>query len=271
MEQREIYTYLRRYFQLTGCEILEDDGEHRLAVRLTPELDKKLMNRHFYWQYVEMTGQEGKPTTLYLTTKAERCEKPKQKEELIHFGSPRLQQIFQSTKALGGFVRLYENTGSPAFASIPLEPWLGVNYVVSYQCDRKKDLLVSIGLHLISGTVVNHFDDALERLELTGKIPDYCFTISPLIRPQSGLRRIEKMISDAIEKDDHSWAEKAKERWMEELDLLEHFYARSEEKPESYYIEKEALKNRYEPVVRVEVINGGIFYLSKEAQKLLSA
>jgi hypothetical protein len=54
-------------------------------------------------------------------------------------------------------------------------------------------------------------------------------------------------------------------RWQNDLNLLEHFYKDMDEKSESYYTEKEALKAQYEPNIRISIINGGLFYLSDRA------
>ena len=47
--------------------------------------------------------------------------------ELIHYGSPRLHQIFQTSKELGSYIRLYEEVRHSGATHTPLHPWLGVN------------------------------------------------------------------------------------------------------------------------------------------------
>ena len=96
---------------------------------------------------------------------------------------------------------------------------------------------------------------------MTPKIPDFSFTLSPLIMPKSGLKRMENFLKVKIEQEDQTWAEEAKKRWNQDLDLLEHFYKDTEEKGESYEVEKQALKDQYEPKIVISIINGGIFYL----------
>ncbi len=98
-------------------------------------------------------------------------------------------------------------------------------------------------------------------LKLTPKIPDYSFTLSPLIMPKSGVVRIENYLRRELEQEDDHWAEEARKRWQKDLDLLEHFYKDSEEKGESYLIEKQALQEQYEPKINISIINGGLFYL----------
>lgn len=263
MQQAEIYEFLERYFTANHCEIIERNREY-MTVQLTVELDKELMNRPFYWHYLEKTG--GEPNPMKLTLIIEQNQNTEKiKGERIHFGSPRLHQIFQSTNKFGKFIRLFENRTVNHNRNIPLHPWLGINVKISYQCDRKRDELVSLGIHLINGMIVPNFHNYLEQLSLTPKIPDYCFTISPLIKPKSGIMRLKQYLESYVQKDNHIWASEARMRWKEDLDLLEHFYAEMDEKPECYEVEKQALKEQYEPKIVIKMINGGIFYLSELA------
>ncbi|BDG46539.1 MULTISPECIES: YqhG family protein [Parageobacillus] len=259
MQQHEIQQFLERYFRANECDILEA-GDGYIQVQLSVEMDKELMNRPFYWHYIEQTG--GAPAPMQLTLITKQTEKTNSLQgERLHFGSPRLHQIFRSAQKRGSFIRLYEEAASSEQSHIPLHPWLGLNVKIAYQCDRKKDNMLSLGLHLISGTIIEQFHDRLQKLKLVPKIPDYCFTISPLIKPMSGIGRLERYIYKRISQDDHTWAEQAKKRWAEDLALLDHFYEGMEEKPECYYIEKEALEEQYKPRIIVSVINGGLFYL----------
>ena len=107
-------------------------------------------------------------------------------------------------------------------------------------------------------------------IKLTPKIPDYAFTLSPLIMPKSGLSRLDTYIRQSFEQDDHLWAEQAVERWNKDLQLLEYFYKDNEEKSESYFTEKEALQSQYEPKIHISIINGGLFYLSQKSRNNLT-
>ncbi|HET7628475.1 MAG TPA: YqhG family protein [Bacillales bacterium] len=263
MEQRDIHDYLEKFFRASGCELLENDGKS-LNVQLTVDMDKRLMNRPFYWKYVENTGMDGEPLSLRLITDPERAKA--EKGEFIHFGSPRLHQIFRTAKQLGSFVRLYEQVETGEHRSVPLDPWLLLNLKISYQCDRKKDRLESYGLHLINGQLLESMQERLDAVSLTPKIPDYCFTISPIIKPNSGLKRVEQKIQSMIAAENDDWAEEARRRWAEDFALLKEFYeTRNEDDEEREWYEKEqqALKNQYEPKVDISLINAGLVYLTK--------
>ncbi|WP_349407767.1 YqhG family protein [Pseudalkalibacillus sp. SCS-8] len=259
MLQKDIHNFLENYFKANECELLERHN-HLLHVQLTIELDKHLMNRPFYWHYQQLTGAEPNPMKLKLVTEQVEGEDG----EFVHFGSPRLHQIFQSTRKLGSYIRLYENVQQGNSGYVPLVPWLGLNVKVSYQCDRKKDFLHSIGLNLINGMMVSDFQSVLEQKALTPKIPDYCYTMSTLIKPVSGVKRIEAYLEQVIQSDDPQWSIDARKRWQEDDELLDHFYQDVEELPESYHVEKQALRDLYEPKVIVEIINGGMFYVSND-------
>lgn len=259
MQQADIQHFLKRFFISNQCEIVEE-GTGYFTVQLTIEMDKELMNRPFYWHYVEKTG--GTPNPMKLTFITDPKASPSELSgEKIHFGSPRLHQIFQATKKFGGFIRLYEKTKHQS-GNTALHPWIGVNVTISYVCDKKKDFVRSIGLHLINGTIVEEFQEKLESLSLTPKIPDYCFTITPIIKPQSGLKRIERYIEHIVEQDDHTWAEDAKQRMNRDMMLLNHFYEDLKEKPDVYWSEREALNCLYKPRIHINIENGGLFYLS---------
>lgn len=262
MQQHEIHSFLEKYFLANECEILEK-GPGFMRVQLTIELDKELMNRPFYWHYLEKTGGIPNPMQLTLITDSERAPE-NLKGEIIHFGSPRLHQIFQSSRNLAGYIRLYENHQHTLEQQTPLRPWLGMNMRISYQCDRKKDVFKSIGLHLINGQMVEDFHGKLLSVKLTPKIPDYSFTLSPIIMPKSGIQRIANYIQNEVNMEEHQWAEDARQRWEKDLNLLEHFYEETE-KNESYEVEKEALREQYEPKITVSIINGGLFYLTDTA------
>lgn len=262
MQQQEIHNFLLKYFQANDCPIIENKLGY-LTVQLTVELDKELMNRPFYWHYLEKTG--GVPNPMQLTFVTNQKDVPETiKGEVIHFGSPRLHQIFDSTKKLANYIRLYESH-QHVHQQTPLMPWLCMNVKISYQCDRKRDIFKSIGLQLINGQMVEDFHNRLLKIPLTPKIPDYSFTLSPLVKPKSGMGRIETYLKSVIREDDHSWADDARKRWDQDLRLLHHFYEDAEEESENYETEKKALQEQYEPKINISFINGGLFYLTEKA------
>ena len=99
MYPQQINGYLHEFFKENNCQILKDH-DHYLHVQLTIEMDKKIMNRPFYWKYVESTDDEPRPAQVTLITDKNRLVDDI-KGEVIHFGSPRLTQLFQVTNEMG--------------------------------------------------------------------------------------------------------------------------------------------------------------------------
>ncbi|ALC81599.1 MULTISPECIES: YqhG family protein [Bacillus] len=258
MNQQEIHSFLLSFFEANLCTITEKSNGH-LSVQLTNEVDKEIMNRPFYWHWLEKTGGEAKPMHLTFITDYDKAPEGID-GEFIHFGSPRLFQMFQSVKKNGKFIRLYEEINSNG-QQVPLHPWLGVNVTISYQSDLKKDKLLSLGLHLISGTIIESFQEKINKHSFTTHISDFCYSVSPIIKLESAIKRLEKFIESYARTEPNDWALASIERWNYDLALLEKFYEEILEKPQEYEIEKQALQSLYEPKIVIKIESGGLFYL----------
>ncbi|CAH1214966.1 YqhG family protein [Paenibacillus sp. JJ-223] len=55
MAPNEVQAYVLTYLEATDCDILEKSPAH-VTVKLSPEADKALTNRPYYWGFVERTG-----------------------------------------------------------------------------------------------------------------------------------------------------------------------------------------------------------------------
>lgn len=251
----DILPFLHNFFTNHHCSIQYVD-RHHLHVQLTEEMDKALMNRPFYWQYIKATGHPGTPQTLTFTTKATESTD----SEWIHHGSPRLQQIYNYILQNNRIIQLFEVHQTDKRTL--LQPWLLTNYSVLYEGKLKKEYLYSIGLNLINGTMTSKMMERLENTALSPAISNYCYTISPLITWQSGFKRIEQFITEQITAENHEWAEESIQVMKEEIDMAHHFYGNDQE--EQLNKEITDIKIRLQPTITHKVINGGILYLSKD-------
>lgn len=64
MNKQQIQQFVHQYLEATGCTILEKSPVH-VKVKLSPDADKDLTNRPYYWNFVERTGAE--PETMTFT------------------------------------------------------------------------------------------------------------------------------------------------------------------------------------------------------------
>lgn len=257
MAIHNLNTFLEDYFTAHHCDIvLNQNGV--LKIQLNEKMDRALMNRPFYWHYIKKMGREGDPMQLTLITNPDITEV---KGERIHFGSPRLQQILNHIRENERFTKLFQVVRQGK--NTALHPWLVMNIRISYIGKHNKDELFSIGLNLINGQMKTEMMEELSNIEFQMQISDYCYTITPIIKPVSGFKRIQSIIGQYIQDQDHPWAKESLEELQKEIDLLKHFYE-GDRDSELEQMEKELqdLRERYQPKIMVSVINGGIFYLT---------
>src|SRR5699024_1748632 len=102
--------------------------------------------------------------------------------------------------------------------------------------------------------------EQLEKVPLNRSISNYCYTISPLIKPFSGFQRINDRITELIQNQTHEWAEKSLEALDEELQLINFFYQENED--EEKVAEIKQATDRYNPKIICNAFSGGLFYLT---------
>lgn len=259
MRQQEIHQYIQRFFRENNCTVLDESSDH-LTVQLTIDMDKRIMNRPFYWSYVESGGVEPNPAKLTMITNPTQFSASLAGER-IHFGSPRLHQLFQVTKEQGAFVQMYENPSRNQTSQNTLTPWLGVNYKITYSSDRTKEMLYSLGMNLMNGAVIDGFQESVRNLDLGSSVAPNTYYLPYNIPPMRALDRLEDVMGNVVNQDDHTWIEEAKQRQVRDLRVLDYFYNGVEDVPESYALEKKAIEEQYETTIKIEIINGGLFYL----------
>ena len=188
MYPQQIHGYLLQFFNENNCRIL-NDNDHYINVQLTIEMDKKIMNRPFYWKYLESTDGVPSPAQLtFITDKNKLVEDIK--GEVVHFGSPRLSQLFQATKEMGSFVQMYERILDKLETKTILTPWLGVNYKISYYSDQTKEILYSLGINLMTGYLIEGFQESLSEVDLEIIMSENTFNLPYIIKPIRALRTI---------------------------------------------------------------------------------
>jgi hypothetical protein len=279
MNQDEIRAFAESYFRSFQSTFVEEHPAY-FSVQLPVEVDKDIGNRPFYWSYVEKMGITPNLITLNLIFDPSNCPDGVRGDAMT-FGSRRLLQLFGSAKKHGQFVRLYElPKQAPAKGSTPLAPWLCANYKIEFICDQKRDVLVPLGINLITGEVQQNFYQKVRQLPLTPKLPDYSFTMQPIFGIDTAVAKLESFIQALLDKEETEWAELAKERLEEEKAYVESYYqeetnrqhsteedaAKRQELEKQLISEKETRLNeliwQFEPKIEVEIVNAGLFYLS---------
>lgn len=71
MNEKQIHKFVGRFLDATGCSVLEKSNAH-YTVKLSPEADRELTNRPYYWSFVDRIGAEPETMTFLFVT-----DKPK--------------------------------------------------------------------------------------------------------------------------------------------------------------------------------------------------
>ncbi len=262
MKPDNIQDFVLRYLQATRCQIIEKQP-HQVTVKLSPEADRDLTNRPYYWSFVERTGAE--PETMSFTfifqpdtdhdpvpssDSAKSEEKTAQAansdtilgrflgivpgmpqtgrilQETVAFGGRRLQQIFNAVRQKGRFVHLFEvlpEGGGSSLHPATYSTWLNVNYKLELACDMKRDELHSLGICLSTGEICAGFFDRVVHKQLTPKMPAYT-QLKETISFQTALAHLEKYMENKLKTYDYKWAIEAKSRMEDELSRIASYY-----------------------------------------------
>ncbi|GIP37924.1 hypothetical protein J31TS4_12040 [Paenibacillus sp. J31TS4] len=383
MNTKQIQRFVLKYLEATGSQIIEKGHAH-VTVKLSPEADRELTNRSYYWNFVERTGVEPETMTFTFIFDPEAHQaaqtgigggqpaglppsgaptlgggaapptpgaagagptgprgahtgvgptggsagaagpgaaggsapgstgaaalgpasapagapaagtagtgQPSESilgryfgfvptspvsrvpQDVLTYGSRRLEQIFAVVRGKGRFIRLFEDL--KAARSVPLSQgyssWFGVNFKVQLACDMKRDELHSLGFDLATGEIVEQFHDSLTGRRLTPKLPVNVHVLPTRFTPAKAMILLENYLEKVLRRYDHTWAEQAAERLEDELRRIDEYYldllkaADESLRPDieqQYRNRQQEIDWQYRPRVTASVINCGIFHL----------
>ncbi|WP_274650303.1 YqhG family protein [Paenibacillus humicola] len=193
--------------------------------------------------------------------------------EDLHFGSRRLEQLFESAKSGGSCVCLFQEPslrGAHPLESSAYTAWLGVNLKVEFACDMKREEFHSFGVSLATGTCVENFHERLLRLRMTPKLPPNVHIAKNALTLGKAAAIIEQTLERKLRAYDYGWAEAAAARLNDELGTIAHYYVplieQADDASKPAYLEQfqrrtAEIRWQYEPRVTTSAINCGIFYL----------
>lgn len=147
MNRETIERFVMRYLEATGCQVIEK-AEGHVTVKFSPEADRDLTNRPYYWNFVERTGAPAETMSFtfvfdlqtYQASAKAAAEAKKTAavgnpeadtilgryfgvtpsvgvglagpgripSDTVNFGSRKLDQLFAVVQGKGRFVRLFE-------------------------------------------------------------------------------------------------------------------------------------------------------------------
>ncbi|PZE20915.1 YqhG family protein [Paenibacillus xerothermodurans] len=202
---------------------------------------------------------------------------PRIPKDEVTFGSQRLEQIFGIVRNKGRYVHLYEQfqPEQKSAATVPYDNWFQVNFKVELACDMKRSELHSLGIHLVTGEIREHFQELLQRKSLTPRLPAQVFIVPDRIALPRAVIYLEEYLENKFKTYDQTWAAEAALRLEDELARVRGYYetliqnAEPDARPEveaQYANRKHELEWQYRPRIQISVINCGLFHLRLESK-----
>lgn len=260
---QEVQQHFMAYLEATECTVIEKSPEH-VTVKLSPQADKMLTNRPYYWNFVERTGAPAETLSFsfvfdpakYDERLAKQAETTRnaqpgggqdallsryygnapvlpvigpgriQREDVL-YGSRRLSQIWDASREEGRCVYLFEQPDEerrPKTRSAALEQWLGVCFKVEFSCDLKREEIHFLAVSLSRRTVIENFEAQLQGRVLTPRLPEYVHVRPGVLSLSQAASILEEHMVQKLSGLDYAWAEQARIRLEEELAVIDSYY-----------------------------------------------
>ncbi|WP_164931383.1 YqhG family protein [Longirhabdus pacifica] len=297
MKQETIKNIVEKYLNENNSHIIEK-GSHHFTAKLSPQADKDLTNREYYWGFVERCNVEPETMTFTFIFDEQQyneqknmasLEQPQQQnqpmpqgrfapirekraiEAPLHPGAEKLQKIFSTIKGNGKFVTMFEVPQQHVpYKETYCNTWLNVNFKIESICDLKKEMIYSLGICLSTGEIKEQFFSLLKDKDLSPKIPSNVL-LKDTISLSRAAKELEHYLWNKVKVMDHEWSMEAHHRLTAELQRLETYYEiligqavdpEVKENMERQYEDRKAeMMWQYEPRIVVNTINCGLFHL----------
>jgi superfamily II DNA or RNA helicase len=145
-----LHEILCTFAAVTHCAVVEQHARS-LVVQLTPEMDKLLLQRSWYWAVVARTNEQ--PVPMRIHWHDPRTAPPpiaQTMNEPLAWDSPAIARLIDVIRAQGTCTRLYAQ-----HCDAPLHPWLVVHWHLTYHPYGTTDRLHTTSIDLVHGTITH--------------------------------------------------------------------------------------------------------------------
>jgi hypothetical protein len=142
-------------------------------------------------------------------------------------------------------------------------PHLLVNFKATFTTDEKFDELHSLGINLVTGEIDSNLLQELQKVKISPHPPKRK-PEKKKIPYNEGFSALENHLKWQLRNHDPQWTLEAKTRWEEEVQQLENFFqdnSGANEAGLSFYRQVAETYRKFRPVIRLQIVNAGIFYL----------
>ncbi|MDZ5712148.1 YqhG family protein [Jeotgalibacillus haloalkalitolerans] len=152
------------YLKLNGAAVTESTG--KAVVQLTEQLDRKFMNRPFYWHYRDALQQSGDPLQVMIVH-SKSADEHKNIIQL-HPDHPIFQSIFDSAQNENRFYIAYEQSRTLT----ELFPWVIIHMTAEVVPPGSASIRFEGRISLTTGRILVQAQEEIEAQTLTGDRPN---------------------------------------------------------------------------------------------------
>ncbi|MCR2803765.1 YqhG family protein [Paenibacillus soyae] len=106
MNAKQVHKFVGRYLEATECSILEKSPAH-YTVKLSPQADRELTNRPYYWSFVDRVGAEPETMSFLFVTDKDKYEASLQAKTAMEEKIEPQQQDSQAAAADAALARSF--------------------------------------------------------------------------------------------------------------------------------------------------------------------
>ncbi|KIL45973.1 YqhG family protein [Jeotgalibacillus campisalis] len=240
---------VHEFLNYKGVEVTK--GPSQSLVHLNEELDRKFMNRPFYWHYRDATNQAGEPMTISILKN--EGDSPPPNAIVATSLNPIFKQLVEAAHSETRMFKGYETVESTSSNYAPLYPWIVLQGLFTMDPPGAPSHWKEVAVSLTTGSIKTG-ENLFNYKALKGTLPDGHVTMSPIVQFE---RAIHKSIAelDKVGKtlfaNEITKANALKEKMVPLLNLL---------KEKKDLREYEHLTALYEPKIRYDYPIGGLVY-----------
>lgn len=145
------------------------------------------------------------------------------------------------------------------------QPELIVNFKVSFETDEKVEELHTFEINLVNGAIGSNLFDVLVTKKISPNPPKKHLE-KRKISYRDGFNTLLNHLKWQLQQHDSRWIQSAKTRWDEEVNYLESFFRGNsaedgDQDEASFYRRLAEGYRKYQPLIKIQVINVGVIYL----------
>ncbi|TDL34602.1 hypothetical protein E2R51_02470 [Jeotgalibacillus sp. S-D1] len=240
---------VHNFLAYKGVEITK--GPSQSLVHLNEELDRKFMNRPFYWHYRDATNQPGDPMTISIIK--ETTDTMPVNAVVASPLNPIFNQLIDAAHGETRWYKGYETVAAPSTNYAPLYPWVVIQGVLTTDPPGSPSYWKEAAISLTTGNIKTG-EEIFHYENLQANLPPQHVLTAPVIQFERAIHKLIgalEQLGTELFKEELASAHSFNEKMNPFLSaLLDHANER----------EYEHLNNLYQPKIRLNHPMGGIIY-----------